>query len=205
MGENESKVMTLEELYDVLRQEKYHDELQELDKRFYDSIRSYISDKNDMLSVGGSFSDRESINSEIKTIRRIVKEIYHRREKKIISMAQNKSRTGSSLINTASLLTHEADLFNRLVDVLKGSQEKVIKELISIRSVSRMSKKINYPNPPKKQEKKEEGVKLRFNEDIDQFVGVDMKTHGPFKKGEEERMDKDTAKMLINSKKAVEI
>ena len=101
----ESIKITLETLYDILRNEKKRDELQKLEDTFYLDVVGYLKEKTallnskkidpDILATG----ERDKIDYEIRSIKRILKDIYEKREKKILEIALNKSHTGSDLIH----------------------------------------------------------------------------------------------------------
>ena len=109
--------ITLETLYDILRNEKKREELQKLESTFYQDVAKYIKDKiafleqrkidKDIFATG----ERDKLEYELRSIRRIMKEIYEKREKKIIDIALNKSRTGSDIIDTGSMLQEEKEFY----------------------------------------------------------------------------------------------
>jgi DNA replication initiation complex subunit (GINS family) len=98
--------ITYETLFDLLRRERGRDEIQELDPGFYDDVLTYLTDKKAILD---GISDPESSEAEktriqLQNIKKIVKELYERREKKILLLAINKIRTGSNVIDTSFLM-----------------------------------------------------------------------------------------------------
>lgn len=114
--------ITLETLYDVLRNEKKNEELQELSKTFYLDVVAYMREKKALLESRKdedelfATSERKKLEYEMRSIKRILKEIYEKREKKIIAIALNKSRTGSEIIDTSSMLTEEKEFFKEIVE-----------------------------------------------------------------------------------------
>tara|TARA_Y100000310_G_C20685741_1_gene818838 strand:+ start:2703 stop:3506 length:804 start_codon:yes stop_codon:yes gene_type:complete len=114
--------ITLETLYDVLRNEKKNEELQELEKTFFLDVVSYMREKKVLLESRKdedelfATSERKKLDYEMRSIKRILKEIYEKREKKIIAIALNKSRTGSSIIDTSYMLPEEKEFFSLVVE-----------------------------------------------------------------------------------------
>ena len=105
--------ITYEKLYGLLRKEKDSHEIQELDKTFFSDVVGYLKEKTSFMDEAAgktdlfSAAERENTAIQLKNIRRLVKELYDRRESKIIALAMNKSRTGSDIIDTSALLVEE--------------------------------------------------------------------------------------------------
>mgnify|MGYP001593711292 FL=1 len=92
-------IITYESLYDLLRTEKSRQEVQELDKNFYADVINYIKEKESILSSHKSkdsifaVQEIEKTKKQIENILKIVKEIYEKRESKIVQLAIIASRT----------------------------------------------------------------------------------------------------------------
>lgn len=116
--------ITLETLYDILRNEKKKEDLQKLDRSFFFDVISYLNEKKSLLnkkSEGNELfaaSEREKVEYELRSIQRIIKELYEKREKKIIDIALNKSRTGSNIIDTEAMLKEEKGFYDNLLKIL---------------------------------------------------------------------------------------
>ena len=74
--------ITLETLYDILRNEKMREELQLLNETFFVDVHSYLKEKQTLLdSKQGNFDlfvegEKEKLDMELKSIRKMIKEIY---------------------------------------------------------------------------------------------------------------------------------
>lgn len=116
--------ITYEKLYALLRAEKENQEVQVLDSAFYAQVVDYITEKSKILDDTQNKSDlfsaaeRENTVGQLKNVRRLLKELYSRRESKIISLALNKSRTDSDIIDTSHLLPEEMAMYSYLLEVL---------------------------------------------------------------------------------------
>ncbi len=116
--------ITLETLYDILRNEKKREDLQKLEASFFIDVVSYLREKKALLESKEksdeifAVGERDKLEYELRSIKRILKEIYEKREKKIIDIALNRSRTGSDIIDTSSMLREEKDFYQRVLSVL---------------------------------------------------------------------------------------
>lgn len=128
--------ITLETLYDILRNEKKHDDLQKLEASFFLDVVAYLKEKKSFLDSKkndlGLFSggEREKMEYELRSIQRILKEIYEKREKKIIDIALNRSRTGSDIIDTSAMLFEEKEFYKRILAVLDDFRKGILLNLM---------------------------------------------------------------------------
>ncbi|MBW2990363.1 hypothetical protein KY348_01520 [Candidatus Woesearchaeota archaeon] len=129
--------ITYETLFDLLRREKNREELQRLDNDFYEQVLAYLKEKREALSRKGDelfvSAEREKLKIQFQNIRRIIKELYERREKKIINMAVSRARTGSDVIDTSSLLPSEKDFFDKQVGLLISYKDNVLDAILHLK------------------------------------------------------------------------
>ena len=116
--------ITLETLYDILRNEKKREDLQKLESTFFVDVVGYLREKQALLenkktdeSIFAA-GEKDKLEYELRSIRRILKEIYEKREKKIIDIVINKSRTKSDLIDTSAMLIEEKEFYQELLTTL---------------------------------------------------------------------------------------
>ncbi len=156
MSEEDSKEVriTYETLYEILRREKSKDELQTLDESFFRDVLTYLQDKTNMVQEAtGKFDmfsveERDNTHMQLTNVRRILKELYERREKKIIEMALNKSKTNSDIIDTSNLLAKEHELYNQTVKLLDSFRKEVLLTLFELKTpVITEFKKVPEPTP----------------------------------------------------------
>ncbi|MFH1589094.1 MAG: hypothetical protein ABIB43_00825 [archaeon] len=128
--------ITYETLFDLLRREKSREELQELDKSFYSDVLVYLKGKQSLLGNKGSqaemfgASESEKVKIQIQNIKKMIKEIFEKRERKVMLLATNKSKTGSTLTNTTAMLEEEKVFFENFLKVLNQNREQVLKPII---------------------------------------------------------------------------
>jgi DNA replication initiation complex subunit (GINS family) len=131
--------ITYDTLFELLRREKNREELQPLQESFFSDVVGYLREKELILRKTDednvfSAGEREKTRTQLENVRKIIKELYDRRERKIVEMAIFKSRTNSSLINTKSLLTEERLLFESLIAELNRFRNGVLINVLSTNS-----------------------------------------------------------------------
>src|SRR3989344_1142588 len=130
--------ITFETLYDILMREKQREDLLPLEPSFFQDVITYLQEKmkvwekmsgdTDLFRLG----ERDKIENEIKSTRKILKDIYERREKKIIGLAVNKSRIGSEL-EAQNLLNEERTFFESVAGVLDQYRHGVLLNLLQMK------------------------------------------------------------------------
>jgi len=155
MGEVEAKEVniTYETLFELMRREKMREDLQEISPSFFDDVLEYLIEKQKIFDETKhkmdlfSSQEREKTITQIKNIHRILRELYERREFKVLLMAVNKSRTGSSLINTDHMLREEILLFERLVSELSIFRTGILENILALRQPSLIDHELKQPTP----------------------------------------------------------
>lgn len=214
MEEESSKevVLTYETLYEILRREKSKEEIQKLEKNFFNDLLSYLKEKqktyDESLAKDDVFSrdEREKLHTQLNNIKRILKDLYDVRERKIISLSANRSRINTNIVNTANLLAEEKALFNGLVAVFQVHRKGIIDKVLELKKPD-----VFIDNKEKKSESEEskenkENIKIvKLLDKIEQFVGKELELYGPFDKNDEAKLPREIAEVLIKQGKAVEI
>jgi len=192
-SEGHKKMITYQEIYDLLRKEKYNEALQPLPKNFFTELSLYINEKKEMIS-----KDSKSIFSDTITMTRkqldntmsIIKEIILIRERKILDLALIASKTGVSKRDIEQMLEHERELFEILVKKLEDNQNYI-------------NKIINGEHKEGKDLKN--NLMIRFKEEVPRFLDLEGKEIGPFKSGDIASLSSEIASILINDGKAEEV
>jgi hypothetical protein len=223
--------LTYEKLYELLRREKNRDELQALDALFFSQLVSYLGEKDRGYSESGtkndlfSISERDRLHSELQNIRRLVKDLYERREKKILDMALNRSRTNANIVDTSNLLAAERALFDQLVSTLDLFRHGIYGNVIALRdpqlapgftsassftgnsvtpgivteSTTIAGTSPSMPSIPKSHRT------LRFLQPVPQVVDGNMEPHGPFNPNDTAQIPSEVADIWIEQGAAVEV
>ena len=106
--------ITYETLFELLKREKDMTDLQKLEPSFFNDFVEYLNEKNKILDKEDSlfsYDEKKKVEKQIENAKRIIKEIYERREKKILNIALIKSRTKSDVIDISSFLENEKKVF----------------------------------------------------------------------------------------------
>src|SRR3989338_1558349 len=188
--------ITLETLYDILRNEKKREDLQKLEDSFFLDIVSYLKEKRVFLentqNSDNPFAagEKEKLDYEIRSIQRIVKEIYEKREKKIIDISLNRSRTGSDIIDTSSMLIEERIFYDKLLETLNTHRRGVLLRLLKgnfpdlTLFPSTTAVKPNSELPPETFSTQDltpdSKVKIRIIHPVPSFIWKDLKVYGPY-------------------------
>lgn len=109
------------ELFDRAQKEKNNSNLLPLEKDFYNIMHeaSLEKEKNNQARIA-------------ENMRKLIKEIYEKRERKIISMALDKSRTKTFLIDTTALLEEEKEMFESFAVVFDKFRDSKLKPILSV-------------------------------------------------------------------------
>ena len=169
-------------LYDLLRREKTRPELQKLEKTFLQDVKEYIKEKQEFLesqkSESSIFSSKESdlIVKQMEQTARVLKELYEKRETKILSLALSSSRTKTKY-DTSQLLPEELSLYESIKDSLNNTRQDSQENL----------RQVKFLNPTPK------------------FLGKDEAIYGPFEQDYIALLPSELAEVLIKTKRVEEI
>ncbi|MBU2633772.1 MAG: hypothetical protein KJ674_00850 [Nanoarchaeota archaeon] len=189
-------IITNETLYEILRREKTREELQILEKTFFQDIQKYLYEKTNILKTqkekSSIFSrETEKTSKQIDNVKRLLKEIYERREAKIIQMAIYTSRTNANIELTA-LLPEELEFYNTILNQLKNSRDLILNSLMN-----------NQKPEPKSIKRDNNGLKpVRFTSYIPSFVDQDSNTYGPYEPEDIASLPERVSNLLIEQEKA---
>ena len=202
---SDDAIITYEKLYEVLRLEKYKKELQKIDSDFFPKVIKYLEEKKAILQAQESKDSVFASQSVAKTKRQlentkmILKELYERREGKIIQMALFNSRTNVDLQETDSLLGEEVNFYNSLVDLFNIYREGILNSLLSAKIPQLKEFKSQINNQEKI------GKVLKFLHPVPQFIGDDMQIYGPFEPEDIANLPVKVSEILIKNNRAEEI
>ena len=203
--ETKSYVITYDTLFDLLKREKERPDLQKLEPTFFNDFVFYLKQK---IGDKGEISARQAEN-----IKKIAREFYDRREKKIVSMALDKSRTKSNLVDTSSLLHEEKVIFESIVGLLDHFRRNIIECVLSEKDPLLNLHEVNIPPKKKTEEKKDEEFKtaleiqksmktVRFVNAVPKFVGTELEEYGPFQEEDIAKLPSEIAEVLISKGRA---
>jgi len=191
-------IITYEALYDILRREKTRQELQKLDSNLFNDINKYVNDKTkilqDLKTKSSIFAQKEieKTEKELNNIKKIVREIYDKREFKILQLALSSVKT-RQIQEEQSLLPEEKNIFENLISLLKDSREQLLRKLLE-------------NEEPKTIKSDLESIKtVRLLKPVPKFIGDDLNEYGPFEEEYIASLPVKVAQLLIMNKRAEEI
>jgi len=207
-------VITYETLFELLSRERERTDLQKLEPTFFSDTIAYIKDKKKLLGAkkDSAFAAEEIKKTErqLENIYKIIKELYEKREKKIIGMALDKSRTKSNLIDMSALLKEEKVLFDALTSVLDTYRENILLSVLNEKMP--FMQIIGEKQQPKPQadfmsasELSRNTKLVRFLYQVPKFVGPELEEYGPFSEEDIANLPSEIADVLINKGKSEEI
>lgn len=202
MADNVS--LTYEKLFDIVRKERLQEGLQKLDHTFYRDLVDYLNDKTTSIAKDHqkslfSQSEKDISKKQLDNIKKLIMDLYVRREKKILNLAVMKSRTNSNLIDTSGLLDEERELFKTVVDVLDAAKKKVLFNVVSGINPEVNPKHASQPEgQSQEQSEAAEAKRVMFLNNVPKFVGKEMEEYGPFNKEQVVELPAQVANILIN-------
>lgn len=211
MGE-ESIKLTYETLFEILRIEKNRGELQKLDKAFMDDVAAYLLEKSNILLKENEqshlFGEQEKLKTlnELANIKKLIKELYERRERKIIDIVLNKSRTNSSIITSSNLLPEEMPFYENLLKIMNDNRKNVLHSILDTERAKSLKSKPGPSIANKPEILADNDFKsVRFLQIVPKFVGKELETYGPFQEGDLADLPIEIAEILILKGKAVNL
>jgi len=204
-------VITYETLFEFLKIERERTDLQRLEPNFFNDVINYIKDKKKILQAKDSspFAQEEKRKTErqLENIYKIVKELYERREKKIISMALDKSRTKSNLIDTSAILKEEKVVLDALTNLLDTYRDAILYSVLNEKMPFMHPLEDKKPREDFKTalELKKQTKLVRFTGHVPKFVGPELEEYGPFGEEDIASLPVEIADVLISKGRADEI
>jgi len=205
--------ITYETLFELLKREKDMTDLQKLEPSFFDNFVEYLNEKKDMLNKDDalfSYDEKKKVEKQIDNARRLIKEIYERREKKILNIALIKSRTKSHVLDTSSLLDNEKKFLEEIERILNAYRENVIynvmdgKPLFQIKHQEKEAREeIDAANDAGEETKTTKLVRFLYS--VPKFVGTELEEYGPFAEEDIANLPLEIVELLIGKGKVEEI
>lgn len=165
------ETITFELIRKIQREEQRSPKLTKIPENFFAAVYAYVQQKKQL-----TLRDDRKVYLEVKNIERLIEDIFNRRERKILNAAIISARTN---IPPENLTREEKVFFDELVASIKKRRDEKLQSVFQ-------------------PEKVEQASLIVFREDVPEFVGSDMKTYGPFKKGDIAKLPEDNMKVLLD-------
>lgn len=189
-----SKSGLMEVSYEALRkvqlQEKQSSALSKLEEDFFQQYFKWLDSQCSKLKESFSL---ESIRLH-ENASKILSELVERRQQKILFKAFNDFRAGEfeNPLLVEGLCKEEKELYYRLIKLFTEYKASLVAK----------SECPVEETPLAKTGTKEGFVKIRLLKDLQEFVGLDSVSYGPFSKNEVIEIKKEIADILLNKKAA---
>ena len=202
--------ITYETLFEILKREKDMADLQKLDPNFFNDFIEYLNEKKKLLDKDDtlfSYDEKKKVEKQIDNSRRLIKEIYERRERKTINIALIKSRAKSSVIDTSTFLVNEKKFFDEIVKVFDDYRKNNIDNIIRGIPVSeaKLENKEIESNVKTEVNKQSITKLVRFLYSVPKFVGQELEEYGPFEEEDIANLPSEIADVLLGKGKVEEI
>jgi DNA replication initiation complex subunit (GINS family) len=174
------------ELYELLRKEKYSENLQPLPKKFIEEFRDYIEENKESPDTEKNFFSEAVTKSkkQLENAISIFRELMLKRKRKILNLVFVATETGIMKRDYENMLPIEKEIFDKLIKIYEEEDKEIERTLSG------------------KKEKKADKKMVVFKEDIDQFVDQTGNYIGPYKSGEFANISADIADILVQGGKA---
>lgn len=179
-------MLTYNDLYELLRKEKFNENLQALPKNFLLDVSEYLNEKKEQSSMESNlFVDSVAkTKKQLENSVAIFKELMLRRKKKLLNLVFVAAETGIMKRDYENMLSLERELFEKMVKSFEESDKELSSVFVQ-----------------KKLETKKHRMVI-FNQDVEQFVDLFGNTAGPFAAGELANLENEVAEILVSGGKA---
>lgn len=193
--------ITYDTIYEILRLEKTRKEIQELNRDFFQNLLSYIKEKQYILETQQKDSifskEFEKTQKQLQNIKKMLKELYERRESKIIQQALYSSRSQEKPVPN-NLLAEEKELLISITHLLNKYRKEILFNLL----------KNKLPEITKEEqitEKPRENKLIRLTHPLPKFVGDDLNVYGPSEEEDILHLPEKVANVIISRNRGKEI
>ena len=197
------ELVTFDLIRRVQREEQMAPKLTRLPENFYASVASYVTNKKKLVE---GKEDRK-VGLEIKSVEMLIEDVFNRRERKIINTAINSARTG---IPPENMTDEERAFYDGLLEFIKGRRDSILQNILAEPEVkeeeeSEIEGKIAEVAKEVKVLTTKPSLPINlgaslivFREDVTTFVGSDMRSYGPFKKGDIAKVPNANMRILLD-------
>jgi len=159
-------MLTDETIRRIFEDERNAAGLTKLPDDFFEQVREYMEKKRKMMRDETDQWATEAVKRRLKTI-------FERRERKILNAAHGFIDSG---VIPENMTAEERAFFEKIVEGVNAFQKERTEKL---------------------ERKEEKLVMVAMLEDVQKFVAINMKNYGPFKKGDITTLPEPNADLLI--------
>ncbi len=180
-------MLTYQDLFEIVRKEKYSEVLQPLPKQFHLEFIEYIQSKKDNtapetdLFMDATLKSKKQLENSLA----LFKELILRRKRKLLNLVFVAAETGILKKDFENMLPFEQSLFEKLVKAFEEGERELAQVLNGKREVVQNKHAL-----------------ILFTQNIEPFVDMSGNSVGPFAVGQLANLEKDVSQILVSSGKA---
>jgi DNA replication initiation complex subunit (GINS family) len=181
-------MLTYNDLYEILRKEKYSETLQALPKNFVEDFAQYVSERK-IQAQGGEDLFAEAAAKSKKQLENSIslfRELILRRKKKMLNLVFVAAETGIMKKDYETMLEFEKEIFDGLIKAFETG-DKQLTGLLQNGGKERPAEMFKL---------------VMFTQSVEQFVDMSGNAIGPFNVGQIANLDKSVGDILVSSGKA---
>jgi DNA replication factor GINS len=178
-------------LYHLWELEKDQQELQPLNRTFFQDLSRYVKSlREELQSLDEKTWKAKLLIEEQKRIKTLLSDLTITRFQKMLDAVKNEHDLTSDQLTTEEEYSYNAlqltwkHIQTVIIDILRGRPPKIASDLSM---------------------KKPKRLLIRFQQAIPAIVGPDMKTYGPFKEEDVAYLPTENAEILIKRNIAIEV
>ncbi len=187
MDEEEITYKTLRKIQDL---EKNSSQLTHITKQFYTYSQTYLKTLEQNLSKKQDTPQYKLFQDEFENTKRIIKNIYELREKKIVQAALSTIRGATPTLD--NILPEEQTLFQTLIEVLENNRKNILHQ-------PKKKQQTNKEQQQKSPKSANTNPIAQVIKDMPEFVGTDMNTY-TLKKDDILSLPEDMSTILVKRK-----
>lgn len=193
----EEEVITYEKIREIWRKERDSVEIIKLPENFMEKVKKYLKEKKALIEEFEKEDEELAlrIRLEFENAKKTLRDIYEKREKKIVELALLYSKGKGNVTEVSNMSEEEKELMDKIVKLLRESREKFFNELneVKVEKEKDRSKESDSIMP------------IKIIEFVPEFMWKDEKVYGPYNENEIVSLPKEIAEYLIKSGYAIEI
>ncbi len=180
-------MLTYQDLFEIVRKEKYSEMLQQLPKNFHLEFVDYLQSKKEASpSETDLFMDSTlKAKKQLENSLALFKELILRRKRKLLNLVFVAAETGLLKRDFENMLPFEQALFEKLVKAFEEGERELTQLLQGKRELPLNKNSL-----------------ILFTQNIEQFVDMSGRPVGPFNAGQLANLEKDVSQILVSSGKA---
>lgn len=130
-------IITFDTIFDLSRREKFRQEIQKVDAKFFDDVVRYFIDKQAIIEAQEkkksvfAAAELDKTKAQLREAKLKINEIYTWRETKIVNAAIFQSRCTGKGLDMSALLPEELELFNSVQGMLSEYRDKILHQILN--------------------------------------------------------------------------